>query len=426
MQDENPNMWENRPDSAPPAVSEPARGVSRKWLILALGSLAQTASCTFLYGIPFLVPAMLAGGEFTLAQAGGIVAAPSVGLLGTLILWGAAADAYGERRVIAFGLTVSGALAALAAFGGFGLGGLFAVLLAAGAFAGSVNAASGRVVMGWFPAEQRGLAMGVRQTAQPLGVGLAALALPPVAQAAGFPGALAVPACFMLVGAGLVAWLVVDPPRPAAAAAGTAAPTSPYRDAVLWRVHLASALLVVPQFAVGAFAPVYLVAVHHWSPLQAGWFLAGVQGLGAAARLAAGHWSDRVRSRVRPIRQLAVASTAAMLLLVLGDASVPWLAVVALVLAAVISVSDNGLGFTASAELAGTAWAGRAMGVQNTMQNVAASATPPVLALVIGSSGYALAFALAAVFPALAIGTVPVRQAGRRGVSAPAADPRGR
>jgi MFS family permease len=104
-----------------------------------------------------------------------------------------------------------------------------------------------------------------------------------------------------------------------------------------------------------------------------------------------------------------------MLLVALGDASWPWLVVLALVLAAVITVADNGLGFTASAELAGIAWAGRAMGTQNTSQNIAASLTPPLLGLVIGDTHYALAYGVAAIFPLLAIGLVPVRSEDRAG-----------
>lgn len=420
MQDRNPTIWETVGESRADLGKESARGRSRKWLILALGLFAQTASCTFLYGIPFLVPAMLATDGLTLAEAGTIVAAPSIGLLATLIAWGAAADAYGERRIISLGLGASGVLIAVAVFGDPGTVALFVLLLLAGGFAGSVNAASGRVVMGWFEPSERGLAMGIRQMAQPLGVGLAALSLPAAAQEWGFRGALAVPATLVLLGAALVAWLVIDPPRPDAPA-GARPKSSPHRAALLWRLHGASALLVVPQFAVSAFAPVYLVTVHDWSALHAGWFLAGVQVLGALGRLAAGSWSDRAGSRVRPMRVLAVASAASMLLVAMGDASWPWLVVTALALAAVITVSDNGLGFTASAEFAGTAWAGRAMGVQNTAQNLAAAATPPVLAVVIGGSGYGLAFCLAAVFPALAVVLVPVGA-----VSGPGDDPRSR
>jgi sugar phosphate permease len=381
---------------------------SRRWLILALGLAAQTASCSFLYGLPFLVPAMRAADGLSLAEAGTVVAAPSIGLLLTLIAWGAAADRYGERLIMALGLGVSGLLLVYAALWHHPVGLLFGVFLVAGACTASVNAASGRVVMGWFAKSERGVAMGIRQTAQPLGVGVAALGLPPIAAHWGFQAAMLLPAVLAILVALLVAALVVDPPRPPRAAAGEK-PPSPYRKPWLWRVHGASALLVVPQFAVSAFAPVYLVSQQHWSPSGAGVFLAVAQVLGAAGRLGSGYWSDRVGSRLRPMRQLAVASVLVMLLVAVGDVSWLWLVLLALVLAAVITVADNGLGFTASAELAGVEWSGRAMGTQNTAQNIAASLTPPLLGLVIGDSRYALAFCVAAIFPAVAIAVVPVR-----------------
>ncbi|MGW7532040.1 MFS transporter [Amycolatopsis sp. NPDC054798] len=384
------------------------KGGSRRWLILALGLAAQTASCSFLYGLPFLVPAMREADQLTLAQAGTVVAAPSFGLLLTLIAWGAAADRYGERLIMALGLGLSGLLLVYAALWHHPVGLLFGVFLVAGACTASVNAASGRVVMGWFAKSERGVAMGIRQTAQPLGVGVAALGLPPLAAAWGFQAAMLLPAALAILVALLVAAFVVDPPRPPLAAKGER-PPSPYRKPWLWRVHGASALLVVPQFAVSAFAPVYLVSQHQWTAAQAGVFVAVAQVLGALGRLASGYWSDRVGSRLRPMRQLAVASVVVMLLVAVGDATGLWLVLAALVLAAVITVADNGLGFTASAELAGVAWSGRAMGTQNTAQNIAASLTPPLLGLVIGDSRYALAYCVAAVFPLLAIGLVPVR-----------------
>ncbi|HVW44655.1 MAG TPA: MFS transporter [Amycolatopsis sp.] len=396
----------------------PSTESKRRWGMLALGLAAQTASCSFLYGIPFLVPEMRAEAGLTLAEAGTVVSAPSIGLLFTLIAWGAAADRYGERVVMALGLGVSSLLLFAVGLGSPSLGVMFALFLVSGAAAASVNAASGRAVMGWFGPAERGIAMGIRQTAQPVGVGVAALALPPIAKHWGFHAAMVFPAGFGLAIALLVAWLLIDPPRSAKPGGplgvadtrpGEAKPTSPYRHPTLWRLHGASALLVVPQFAVSAFAPVYLVSAHHWSPLAAGWFLAAVQALGALGRVGSGYWSDRVGSRLRPMRQLAVASAAAMVLVALGDVTWPWVVLLALVLAAVITVADNGLGFTASAELAGISWAGRAMGAQNTAQNITAALTPPLLGLVIGDSRYALAFGVAAIFPVLAIGLTPVR-----------------
>src|SRR3954451_20205794 len=379
----------------------------RRWTILAVGTFAQAATCCFLYGIPMLVPALRASGV-SLFGASLVVSAPMVGLLLTLILWGAVADRRGERVVIVTGVGAAAALLVVAAVVPGTV--VLAVLLAlAGAAGASVNAASGRVVMGWFPPQERGLAMGTRQTAQPLGVAFAALGLPPLAHSVGVHHALLFPAALCAVAAGLVFLLVVDPARPPRAA-GAAPITSHSRgSSVLSRVHLSSSMLVVPKFAVATFTLVYLVRERHWDPTVAGRMIFGFQVAGAAGRIASGVWSDRVRSRLRPMRQLALASAALMLLISLGAATGLWFVIAGFALGAVVTVADNGLAYTSVAELAGREWSGRALGVQNTGQNVAAVLTAPVLAAVIGESRYALGFALAALFPLLAIGLTPVR-----------------
>ena len=83
-------------------------------------------------------------------------------------------------------------------------------------------------------------------------------------------------------------------------------------------------------------------------------------------------------------------------------------AVPVLLACSVVAVSTNGLAFTAVAEYAGSSWAGRALGIQNTGQNALAAATPPVLALAIGSAGFGASFAVVAAFPLVAAVFVPV------------------
>jgi sugar phosphate permease len=264
--------------------------------------------------------------------------------------------------------------------------------------------------MGWFPVQERGLAMGTRQTAQPIGVALAALALPGLGGHFGARQALLFPAALCAAAAVAVLLLVRDPPRPQRTA-GDAAPRSPYRGSwTLGRVHLASSMLVVPQFAVATFTLSYLVAVRHWDAVVAGRWIFAFQALGALGRVITGIWSDRVGSRLRPMRQLAVVSLTLMVLLAAGAAlDAQWIIIV-FAIGAVVTVADNGLAYISVAELAGTSWAGRALGVHNTSQNVASLVTAPMLAAVIGSSGhYAWAFALTAVFPLLAVPLTPVR-----------------
>jgi sugar phosphate permease len=391
------------PGAAPDATADAARS-QRRWLVLFVGLIALTAGCTFQYGLAYLIPTLEAEG-FSLRLASLLVACPTVGLLVTLFAWGAAADRWGERVVLSAGLGLAGLLL-LVARQVPGTAGLGVCLGLAGGAGGSVFAASGRLILGWFAKAERGLAMGIRQSAQPLGVAVAAVTLPTLG-ARGRSAPLLFLGVFCLAAALAVVALVRDPARPVPVA-GQPPAASPYRQPVLWRIHAASALLVVPQFTVATFALVFLVDARGWDAAGAGRLLAAAQACGAAGRLGAGYLSDRVGSRMRPMRILAVTTGLAMLALAAAAAVRSPLAVPVLLACAVVAVSTNGLAFTAVAEYAGSAWAGRALGVQNTGQNALAAATPPALAVAIGAIGYGGSFAVVALFPLVAALFVPV------------------
>ncbi|GII56170.1 MFS transporter [Planotetraspora thailandica] len=379
--------------------------------MLGLGVAAQGAGCVFMYGLPFLLPTLESDYGLSLAQAGVIVGAPSAGMLFTLIAWGWAADKYGERLTMTGGLALATAFLGLAAFSPHPA--VLAVALAlAGASGASANASSGRVVLGWFPREKRGVAMGWRQTAQPLGVALAGVIAPFALHLGGLRGALLAMTAICLVTTVCVGVFVVDPPRPAAVPGERTA--SPYRDPVLWRVHAASMLLVVPQFATAAFALTFLVSERHWDAGTASQVIAAAQLAGAGGRLLCGRWSDWAGSRVGPMRQLAVINGVAMLALAAGAQTGNALGSALLIAALVISMSGNGLAFTAVSELAGPAWAGRAMGGQNTAQNLVAAGTPPVLGALITGTGFGTAFALAGALALAASAATPGRSGLRR------------
>ena len=72
-----------------------------------------------------------------------------------------------------------------------------------------------------------------------------------------------------------------------------------------------------------------------------------------------------------------------------------------------MSVADNGLAFTAVAEIAGAHWSGRALGAQNTGQFLSAALVAPGAGLLITATGYSVAFALIALAPLIAIPLVP-------------------
>jgi len=384
----------------------------RPWLMLAFGVLAQASSTVFVSTPAFLIPLLHTERGLSLAQAGLLASAPTLGLVLTLIAWGALSDRIGERWVIASGLALT-ALAAVAAMFVDSYVALGALFLVGGMASASPNAASGRVVIGWFPKERRGLAMGIRQMCQPLGVAIAAVSVPLLAANGGIAAALIVPAVLCGVSAVLCAIGIVDPPRPPrkAAEGEGAHPQAvwrPYREtSLLWRIHAVSMLLVVPQFTVSTFGLVWLVSQLHFSSLAAGIVIGVSQFAGAIGRIGVGVLSDRVGSHLRPLRWVSVCAVAVMLLMAAASALGSVAAAVILIVAAIVTVADNGLAYTSVAEIAGPFWSGRALGAQNTGQFLAASVVGPAVGALIGWVGYPVAFAVVALCPAVATPLVP-------------------
>ena len=340
-----------------------------------------------------LAPALQERYDLGLEGVGVVLATVNLGVLVTVLPWGVLADRVGERAVIAWGLAAAGlgVAAAAVAPGAVGLG---IALFAAGAFGACVQSASGRAVMGWFPPRQRGLALGIRQTAVPLGGAAAALVLPLCLAAGGVRAALGVLSAALLVAAAAGAVWLREPERGPPAAGGAA--TGPLADSRIWRLCWASGLLYVALASLVGFAVLFLHGDRGLSTQAAAALLALVQVAGAALRLAAGRWSDRVGMRVPLLRRLGVAlalATAACAALV--DAPLPVLVPV-LVVAGSLSQSWNGLSFTAAAELAGYARSGAAIGLQQASLSLSSVVTPVAFAALVGATSWAIGFAMAA------------------------------
>jgi len=370
--------------------------------MLGASVAAQAGASVAINGPAFLIPSLQDDRGLSLTQAGTVAAMPIAGVMVTLFLWGLVVDRLGERFALLTGLGGTAAFSVLATTIDQTVP-LCVVLFVMGMFAASTGSASGRVVVGWFPPQRRGLAMGIRQMAQPLGVAVAAATIAVTADRTGVQAALWIPVVAVALAFGAVLLIVLDPPRPSATAALTA---NPYRaDSFLLRVHGVSVLLVVPQFLVWTYSLTWLVHERHWSAAAAGALVAVTHVLGALGRIAVGQLSDMVGSRVRPLRWVAVLAGLTMALLALTEPLA--VAVVVLVVASTVTVADNGLAFTGVAERAGSYWSGRALGVQNTAQYLTAAAAAPVAGLAITAWGYAATFGLAALFPVVAVGLVP-------------------
>ena len=365
--------------------------MSYRWAVLGAGTFAQAAFSTVAFAIAVLAPALRDEYDLSLTEIGVVLAAEWVGLTFALLPWGFAVDRFGERWTLSAGLAVCAAFLAAAAYAP-SFAWLVVLLGLAGVAGGSVQSGSGRAVMRWFKARERGLALGVRQTAVPVGGAVAALVLPPLETPRA--GLLFV-AGFVLVGA-LAGALVLRAGTEEHLEAADVELT--LRDRRLWVACWSSGLYLVAQVAMMGFVVLFLHDEHGFSTGEAAAVFAVGQAIAAALRIGVGRWSDVLGSRVRPLRWIGVVIGAALALVAALSGAPSWLLVPALVLATALSMAWNGLSYTIAAELGGRR-SGAAIGFQQTVLSAIGIAAPVAFAAAVSATSWGAAFALAAAFP---------------------------
>ena len=369
-----------------------------RWVVLAAGTLAQASFSASSVGLPALGPALKSHYGLTLGETGVVLGAIGIGMLFTLLPWGLIADRVDERWVIATGLTGASALLVVAASTDT-FASVAGTLVGVGALGASVNAASGRAIMAWFPSSELGVALGIRQTAIPIGGAVGALLLPVLASAGGTRTAFLFLAGACVTGAAIAAAFVRG--------GGASEPeledvTRPVRDPRMWLLGSGTGLYLTAQIGITGFVVLFLHEHRHVSTHAAAGLLAAINILAIAARIGSGRISDRLGSRLVPLRAIGVVlavSTAG----VAAATEAPLGVLVPLFLVAgVLSMSWNGLAYAAAAETAGAAHTGAALGFQQTLLGVVVAGAPPVVAIV-ATHSWRLAFVLAAVGPALGV-----------------------
>jgi sugar phosphate permease len=343
-----------------------------------------------------MAPALRRELGLSLGQTGLLISGSLAGSVVSLIPWGIATDRLGERWVLASGIGGCG-VALLAASRVHGFWPLFVLLCVAGAIGASVQSASGRAVMQWFPARRRGLALGIRQTAIPLSGFAVSLAMPPILHAGGVRWGFAAMGLACLAG-GVVGGLALrEGPERDERRGGEA--RSPVRDRRLWTLSLGSALVLAPQLCVAGFMVVYLHERHGISTGAAASVLAVTQLLAVGGRIAAGRWSDSVANRIGPLRRIALAAAVLVALTAVLTSSPLGLLVPVLVAAGVFSMSWNSLAFAAAVELAGSGRSGLAIGMQQTFLNLPGAAYPALFGALVAATSWRVGFAVVAFFP---------------------------
>jgi len=366
--------------------------------VLGAGTLAQASFSATSVGLPALSPTLKSEYRLSLPQTGVVLAAVGIGMLLTLLAWGLVADRVDERWVIATGLTGAAALLVVAsATDSFAT--VTLTLIGVGALGASVNAASGRAIMAWFPSTELGLALGIRQTAIPIGGAVGAAVLPVLGSAGGTRAAFIFLGAASLTGA-LVAAVFIR--GGADSEPGLGDVTQPVHNRFMWLLGTGTGLFLLAQIGITGFVVLFLHEDRGLSKEAAGAVLAAIYVLAVAARIGSGTISDRLGTRVGPLRTIGIALAISTAVVAAAIDAPLALLVPLFIVAGVLSMSWNGLAYAAAAEAAGPAHTGAALGFQQTLLGVVVAGAPPVVAAVAAHS-WRVAFFLAAAGPAVGV-----------------------
>lgn len=383
---------------------------SPRYVVLTITVVLQTAASLFQQGIGALQPLIGRNLHLDHQQLGLIVAAISGGSAAFAAVAGLAADYFGERALLLWGGVAMGiSLCAAAAFPS--LTWMVVWLFIFGMLYGSTNPSGARAILLWFT-HDRGFAMGIRQTAVPLGGVFGSLLLPAIAWHWGYRAAFLASGIICIVATAVSVQAYRQPEHHAEG--------KRLRFREVWHgmldvagswsficLNLICSALVAVQYAALSFLAVALIALKH-APLAIAVEAMAVFQIGAVVgRLVWGTVSDRLFGGDRMAPMLLISAMTLGVLLWLARSGAESAAVIFLLTFAFgfSAAAWNGLWATAQAEIGGHRHAGSSLGASLTLIYLVGAIVPPLFGALVDRTNFSFAWELLAVV--VALGVIP-------------------
>jgi MFS family permease len=241
--------------------------VAQRWLILAVLTFARTAMGFQFQSVAAVSPSLLAHFALSFAALGTLIGLYLLPGIAVALPGGMLAQRYGDKRTACLGLaamTLGGLLMGLAndawlLTGGRILSGSGAVIL---------NVLVTKMVTDWFAGAQIATAFGILVISWPLGIALALVLLPVVAEMAGWPAAMIAPAAVSALAFVLVALVYRGPESGVPPVARFAFDLTRREFALAILAGLVWTFYNVGFIIMPSFGPAYMIASGH-SPVAA-------------------------------------------------------------------------------------------------------------------------------------------------------------
>ena len=368
--------------------------------MLASAAAAQAAVSFVNFGLPSIGPDLRSHYGLSLPQLGAVLTAALLGSGLALIGAGVAVDRAGARAATFVGTALAAAgLAAAAAAHSKAV--LFVSLVVSGIGSSVIPIAGAGALFRAYPATRRGWALGVRQTAVPLGGTVAALVMPGLVRLGGVELAFAVAACTVAVTGTVFALIPEEGTRP-----GRIRVERPFRSVLrapgMGRLLVVGALYIVALQAILS----YLVPSARAAGLSAFWagftyFAVNVTAM--VARLVWGKVADRQGGarRVRTLVEAGVVGAVGGLVFALALHAGPGLVLPAAVLFGFGALGWNALLYVIAGEFTRPDLAGRSVAVAATVVFLVSAACTPLLGALADAAGWNVFWATAAILSAL-------------------------
>jgi predicted MFS family arabinose efflux permease len=362
--------------------------------------MAQAGTAFIFLGIGALAGFIQEAYDLNGTQTGLIVTAIGLAAVAALLPTGRLLDRGSERLIItgsALLLAIGTALAARAD----SYASVLLLLFVAGTGYSASQPGGSKVIASWFPTQQRGLAMGIRQTGLPLGGALAAAVLPAMANRSGWEAAMLTGAVVAAASGALFGLVYRRPPITLPAADGRVGPElRGLLKTPAIRLAMQSGLgMVAIQFALLSYLMLYLRDIHNIPLARGAWMLFAAQMTGSVGRVTLAAWSDRLPDRLIPV--WIAAAAAALGTGVLAMVQSEWSFVPLLILSAILgffAFGWYGPWVVFVAESAPEGAMGLTLALAMTSNQLAIVAAPPIFGLLYDlSGGYMLPWSTMAV-----------------------------